>query len=404
MLLTKQSLLQRVPDLDVALRSNTDITLTLHGRITDGDLHTLAILDMFATPKTLQDGVNELTARTPGEYAWVELTGHIAALYERGILQDPTQQPAVLRPQSRSYDAPPVHLRMLSDYRRTASFQGAIRDTVTTDDIVVDIGTGTGVLAATAALAGAKHVYAIEESTMAKLAQQVFDKNGLTDRITLIEARSTQIELPEKASVLVSEMIGNDPLGEGVLATTRDAVQRLLTQDARLIPAVLRIYGLPACMPGETRDKRIFTQEVISQWRRSYGIDFSPLLEAGQPSDQHMLINTYDAGDWEYLSEPILLADIDLKTARSARIETSATVPITHAGLLNGILIYFELDLSKTVLFSLHPDKATQENHWLSRVWLPGMPLAVESGERIEITYRYETSGSVFDVRRQGSA
>ena len=117
-----------------------------------------------------------------------------------------------------------------------------------------------------------------------------------------------------------------------------------------------------------------------------------------------MLINTYDAGDWEYLSEPILLADIDLKTARSARIETSATVPITHAGLLNGILIYFELDLSKTVLFSLHPDKATQENHWLSRVWLPGMPLAVESGERIEITYRYETSGSVFDVRRQGSA
>ena len=61
--LTKQSLLQRVPDLDVALRSNTDITLTLHGRITDGDLHTLAILDTFATPKTLQDGVNELTAR-----------------------------------------------------------------------------------------------------------------------------------------------------------------------------------------------------------------------------------------------------------------------------------------------------------------------------------------------------
>ena len=64
--LTKQSLLQRAPDLDVALRSNTDIKLTLNGRITDGDLHTLAILDTFATPKTLQDGVNELTARAPG--------------------------------------------------------------------------------------------------------------------------------------------------------------------------------------------------------------------------------------------------------------------------------------------------------------------------------------------------
>lgn len=366
--LTKRSLLQRAPDLDVSLRSNTDISLTLHGRITDGDLHTLAILDTFATPKTLQDGVNELTARTPGEYAWVELTGHITGLYERGILQDPTQQPAVLGSQSGSYEAPPVHLRMLSDYRRTASFQRAIRDGVTTDDIVVDIGTGTGVLAATAALAGAKHVYAIEESTMAKLAQQVFAQNGLTDRITLIEARSTHIELPEKANVLVSEMIGNDPLGEGVLATTRDAVQRLMTQNARLIPGVLRIYGLPVWVPGEKRDKRVFTPEVISQWQRWYGIDSSPLLEAGQPSDQHMLINAHDAGDWEYLSDPILLADIDLKTARSARIETSATVAITHAGLLNGILIYFELDLSATVLLSLHPDEATPENHWLSRV------------------------------------
>ena len=53
------------------------------------------------------------------------------------------------------------------------------------------------------------------------------------------------------------------------------------------------------------------------------------------------MINTYNARDWEYLSDPILVADIDLKTARRANRD-HATVAMTHTGLLNGILVYFE--------------------------------------------------------------
>ena len=51
--LTQHTLLQRAPDLEIALRSNTDITLTLKGRTTRGNLHTLAILDTFARPYKL---------------------------------------------------------------------------------------------------------------------------------------------------------------------------------------------------------------------------------------------------------------------------------------------------------------------------------------------------------------
>jgi len=53
---------------------------------------------------------------------------------------------------------------MLNDRQRTRSYQQAIREIVTPDDIVVDIGTGTGVPAATAAMAGTKDVYAIERN------------------------------------------------------------------------------------------------------------------------------------------------------------------------------------------------------------------------------------------------
>ncbi len=42
-------------------------------------------------------------------------------------------------------------------------------------DIVLDIGTGTGILAATAAKCGAARVYAVEQSSVAKLATKVFE-------------------------------------------------------------------------------------------------------------------------------------------------------------------------------------------------------------------------------------
>jgi predicted RNA methylase len=51
---------------------------------------------------------------------------------------------------------------MLRDQRRTKSFLEAVRNVVSPGDVVIDIGTGTGILAAAAAQAGARHVYAVE--------------------------------------------------------------------------------------------------------------------------------------------------------------------------------------------------------------------------------------------------
>jgi hypothetical protein len=49
----------------------------------------------------------------------------------------------------------------------------------------------------------------------------VFGANGLADRIAVVQGRSTSIELPERADVLVSEILGNDPLAEDILSTFR---------------------------------------------------------------------------------------------------------------------------------------------------------------------------------------
>lgn len=97
---------------------------------------------------------------------------------------------------------------------------------------MLDLGTGTGVLAVAAARAAARHVYAIEASGIGRVAQRVFRANGVEDRITLLQGWSSTLSPPEPATVLVSEIVGHDPLDEGVLEHTPDARARLLAPGA----------------------------------------------------------------------------------------------------------------------------------------------------------------------------
>ena len=55
--------------------------------------------------------------------------------------------------------------------------------------IILDVGCGTGVLAMFAAQAGAKHVYAVDCSSIADQAREIIKINGFADRITVIKGK-----------------------------------------------------------------------------------------------------------------------------------------------------------------------------------------------------------------------
>ncbi len=404
MTLTRHTPLRRAPDLTIELTAVSGVELILDGDSFQGNHVTLAILDTFSTAKTIEAGLEELRPRIKGARAWLDYVQHVTALYRWGVLEVPDQQKPRLRSHIDRFDAAPVHIRMLNDRARTASYQQAIRETVTPGDVVVDVGTGTGVLAVTAALAGAGHVYAIEGSRMGRLAQQAFAANGLSDRITLVEGRSAHVDLPEKADVLVSEIIGNDPLDEAILETTSDAVKRLLKPDARLIPESLRIYGLPVSIPAEWLAEHVFTAQAADRWQSWYDMDFSVLTATAKQQSHSLFANTYKTRDWPRLSEPVLLAELDLQLANHQEVETAAVVPVTESGELNGIIVFFETWLSRSIHFSIHPSKATPENSWASKIWIAGKPVALEAGGTFNLSYSYGDTGSSFEIEREGSA
>lgn len=71
---------------------------------------------------------------------------------------------------------------MLEDHKRTGAYFNAVMQNAKQfkDKVVLDVGTGSGILAIFAAKAGAKTVYAVEATAMAKHARTLVESNGVS--------------------------------------------------------------------------------------------------------------------------------------------------------------------------------------------------------------------------------
>ena len=92
---------------------------------------------------------------------------------------------------------------MLQDHVRTGCYQQAcLQNTIDfVDKVVLDVGTGTGILAFFAVQAGAKKVYAVEASQSIEIAKALSIANGFDDKITFIKGKIEDISLPENVRV-----------------------------------------------------------------------------------------------------------------------------------------------------------------------------------------------------------
>ncbi len=73
----------------------------------------------------------------------------------------------------------PAQKDMLEDHKRTGAYYQAVMQNRRQFEgrVVLDVGTGSGILAIFAARAGARKVYAVEATAMAKFARQLVEHN-----------------------------------------------------------------------------------------------------------------------------------------------------------------------------------------------------------------------------------
>jgi protein arginine N-methyltransferase 1 len=327
----------------------------------------------------------------------VEMSTCIEDLADRGILVPPELRGG--DEATRGWVRPHVHLTMLDDRARTKGFREALRLTVKPEDVVVDIGTGTGILATYAAKLGARDVYAVESSGIADVAARMFEANGVADRVKLVRRRSTSATLPELASVLVTETIGNDPLDEQLLEIVADAKLRLLAPGARIIPAAIQIWGLAVDIPLTLLEKHVFTQRKLDGYREAYGLDFSVLADHQLSSTEPIMVDVKDVAKWQ-AEQPVLLAEIDLLEPFETWVVNRAQLTVTRDIANLGICLAFRAKLADSVILSNLPDDIDETSHW-ARALFPILDRpTLSKGETVDIEYSYDRGMTMLRVVR----
>lgn len=344
------------------------IRLDTSGAVLELPRSMLPILTFFEATRSVEDGWRFLGAAAMGPQGLADSVGRIMSLVEAGILVPEGGKPPPRPDSSEGAFGPALQIRMLEDRVRTTRFLQAIRRTVRPGDVVVEVGTGSGVLALAAAKAGAARVYAIESQAIADVAQRLFEGSGVGDRITLLRGLSTELPLPEKADVLVSEIIGHDPFDERILETTRDAVSRFLKPDARLIPSRLRVFATPVEVPEAIRRKTFFTPMFLEHWERWYSLPLTALRESAAGL-RRTSVNPWDARAWPTLAKPCLLHDLPLADTPSPLV-CEASLRFARSGALGGLLIHFEAQLAEGIFLSTEASRVNRRNHWKSLLWL----------------------------------
>ena len=290
---------------------------------------------------------------------------------------------------------PSWHLPMVNDTGRNDVYQAAIEKAVGPEDVVLDIGTNSGLLAMIAARAGARNVVACEAlGPMAEMARRIIARNGYDEVISVLPKQSGELvvgkELPEPASVLIFETLDVTLIGEGGIPSIRHAVRHLAQPDATVIPQAARVCGAVVEWPGERR---------INPVKDIRGFDFSDFDLFRNPN-MHVPFDE-EREPHRALSAPFEIAGYDFRRPpdySEADIVEVLTLPALETGTAHAVTVWFELGLDDEISFSTRYE--TNLNHWHQTVQFLDRDLAVRKGEEFNLTVRRTDARLCFEAGR----
>ena len=263
------------------------------------------------------------------------------------------------------------HRQFLADTPRLTAFDQAIRTVVQPGDVVVDLGSGTGILGLMACRAGAARVYSIDDGPIVGLAREICRANGFADRMIFLREMSTRLVLPDRADVLVTDQIGRFGFDAGLVTYLRDARRRLLKPGGRTVPEAVTLVTAPI--------EAEIQWDAVDFWTRPVnGFDVRAVWRSAA-STGYPLAVTPD----QLLAEPAVLADLPLSEG-DTRLRGRARFVVRRAGTLHGIAGWFDARLSSAVTMTNSPLAAGRINR--RQVLFPiERPVPVGEGDVIEV-------------------
>lgn len=271
------------------------------------------------------------------------------------------------------YDHWGMHLLMLKDQQRMNAYHNAISALVAPGDIVIDIGTGSGILALLAAKAGADRVYAIEKGAMITLARELAQANGLDGIISFIHGDSRELAIPEKGNLIISELMGVFAIDENMLDILLDARKRFLKPSGRIMPSRVNLYLVAIESPEKFGEASLDSDNV-------FGFDFS---RANTFSAEYLFATELRGLGVRFLSGRTLFSSIDIYTFATSTFSHRCVIQVTEPGIFHGLGGYWDALLSNGVLLSTDPMSRSNQTHWLHALFPAPRPFQVNVGDTI---------------------
>ena len=317
--------------------------------------------------RTLVDDLRRIGALVPAG----------GGLVDRGHFADPQRQ-----------------LALLWDSVRMGAFRRAL-ERCAAGNVLVELGCGHGVLACLAVRAGARRVYAIEETSMIGVAREIARANGLDDRIVFVEGNSLDVELPERAEVVFSDLMGADPLGAGMLVYMHDAAARFLARGGVLLPARLTLLAVGVDsqrIARETDDARGWLRDAEAL-SAVYGLDLAPLEQASRAA----FARAYDTFSYKELLDPsagadrILTGEVQVagfevgRADPAVEVEALLSLPVESDGNLNAIATYAAVELDAQTTLTTSPYATERPSAWGGQFLSTLAPVEVAAGTTAEV-------------------
>ncbi len=224
---------------------------------------------------------------------------------------------------------PQWHYSMLMDYERLAIFKEAIERTVNKNDVIYDLGTGSGILAMIAGRL-CKKVYGIELDPITyEFAKENIKVNGFKN-IEIIEGDAKEYKFKECADVIISEMLDTALITEPQVPVINSIHKRgLLKEGGKIIPektystAQLVVAKMNHIYYDEEITSKSISMEVlyetvdfykINDERVSYEIKLKPNISKKMTLNIGLRLNTYTqlcdgymAGSTPMLNPPLII-------------------------------------------------------------------------------------------------
>jgi SAM-dependent methyltransferase len=269
------------------------------------------------------------------------------------------------------------HQWHISDSVTMSAYRDGIARSVRTGDVVLDLGAGTGILSLMACEAGARRVYAVEPAAIIALVPKIAADNGFGDRVICEKRESFDVELPEKADVMIASMLdAAGVFGTNMLRVVLDARRRLLKPGGVIVPQTVTTSFCPV-------DFGSWHEASIACWTEPrMGFDFRSVrsVAANQQGSRGVKKDNL-------LAQPQAFDPIELADATSTNMGRTLYFEIEREGTLHALAGWLDIIMAADVRCSSSPLVETPMS-WSHLILPVDSPVHVRSGDRIEAAVR----------------